>query len=301
MRSIFWRFRRRFGDGLVGLSSLHVIDPPATLTSPTRRLFASLRWFALSSVIAALGLLTPCALSAKDNSSADTWVQRGLAAEKDLDPVTALGCFQRANEVNPGNAFILQRLSRQYSDCTVREPSPEKRRRLSESALMYSRQAYELEPKNPAYALSMAICYGKLGLYGDVRTRVENARLIKRFADEALALDPNYDWAHHVLGRWNREVAALGGARRFFAGLLYGGLPKASYEEAIRHLEKAVELSPSIAAHHVELGFAYAAAGRQADAVREWRAGLALPVREIHDEDAHRRAREALGLSADGG
>lgn len=266
--------------------------------APLRPLSCS-RWFALSSVIAGLAVLTPCALSAGDDVSADSWAQRGLAAEKNRDPLTALGCFQRANELKPGNAFILQRLSRQYSDCTVRESSPEKRRQLSESALLYSRQAYELEPKNPVYVLSMAICYGKLGLYGDARTRVENARLIKQFADEALALDPNYDWAHHVLGRWNREVADLGGAKRFFAGLLYGGLPKASYEEAIRHLEKAVELSPSVAAHHVELGFAYAAAGRQADARREWKAGLALPVREIHDEDAQRRAREALGLPVD--
>jgi len=232
--------------------------------------------------------------SAVGAATADEFVKKGLEAERQMNLPAALKLFQEAAALKPDDPFILQRISRQYSDSTVNEALPEKRRELSERALVFSQRAYALDPKNPVNVLSMAICYGKLGLYGDTKARVENARLIRKYADEALALNPNYDWAHHVLGRWHYEVTELGGAKRFFVSMLYGGLPKASYAEAILHLQKAVSLAPGVVAHHIELGFAFRAAGRTDEARTEFARGLALPNLEIHDESSKRRATEAL-------
>lgn len=239
------------------------------------------------------GLLA-CAV-ALSAETVDDLLQRARASEKRLEPSAALALYREADALRPNNAFILQRIARQLSDSTADAASAADSRRLAEQALAYSKLAYELEPRNPVYVLSMAICYGKLGLYGDNQTRVEHARLTKKFAEEALALQPDYDWAHHVLGRWHYEVADLGGPRRFFAKMLYGGLPPASYEEAIRHLRQAIALSPQTAAHHIELGFALrAAGGHEAEAREEMERGLALPTQEIQDEHAKRRAQTAL-------
>jgi tetratricopeptide (TPR) repeat protein len=228
------------------------------------------------------------------DSEAGRLVQQALEAERRFDPAAALELLKRADSLRPNDPFILQRISRQYSDSTVLKATAEEKRPLAERALAYSQRAYMLDPKSAVNALSLAICYGKLGLYGDTRTKVDNARHIHEHATESLRLDPNYDWAHHVLGRWHLEVAALGGTKRFFVRMFFGGLPPASVSDAILHLERSVELAPETLGHHIELGFAYRAAGREADAQAAFARGLALENREIHDEPAKARARLAL-------
>lgn len=247
---------------------------------------------------AILLLIGTLAVSGADGTSSDELVKRGLEAESRMDPKAALELFERANALRPNDPFILQRISRQFSDSTVLTASPDEKRRLAEKALAYSQIAYEQAPKDPVNVLSLAICYGKLGLYGGAEEKVKNARMIKKYAEEALALDPNYDWAHHVLGRWHHEVAELGGTKRFLVKLFYGGLPTASFAESVKHLQRAVELAPDTVGHRIELGFAFRAAGRLDEARAELERGLELPAREIHDEPAKRRAREALAADA---
>ncbi|MBL9204319.1 MAG: hypothetical protein JNN01_04495 [Opitutaceae bacterium] len=258
---------------------------------PHRQHSLLLRWLGYAGLLLTLALAPSQGMAA---SKADDLVQQGLAAESRFDPKQALLLFQQADALRPNDPFILQRISRQYSDATTLTTQPDEKRRLAESALSYSLRAYELQPRNPVNVLSLAICYGKLGLYGDTETKVANARLIKQYAEEALALNPDYDWAHHVLGRWHYEVAELGGTKRLVVRLFYGGLPRASVEEAIRHLERAVQLAPEAVGHHIELGFAYLAAARPANARTAFNQGLTLPDKEIHDSTAKRRAREAL-------
>src|SRR5262249_2535311 len=106
--------------------------------------------------------------------------------------------------------------------------------------------------------------------------------------------DPNYAWAHQVLGRWNYEVASLGRSSRFFVKVFFGGLPPASYEEAVAETRRATELEPGELCHWLELGFAYAAAGKPAPARQAWPRGLAMPSRAVYHDPAKERAREAL-------
>jgi len=110
----------------------------------------------------------------------------------------------------------------------------------------------------------------------------------------ALALDPNYDWAYHVLGRWNYEVAGIGATERFFANLVYDGLPPASTAEAVRLLRRAIVLAPQIPAHHVELGFAYLADQQPNLARAEFEQAIRLPLHEKYDIEEKARAQTAL-------
>jgi cytochrome c-type biogenesis protein CcmH/NrfG len=123
---------------------------------------------------------------------------------------------------------------------------------------------------------------------------VKYSRLVREQAERALALEPAYAWAHHVLGRWHHEVVSLGSAAAFYVRLFHGGLPDASPADAVRHLERAVALEPDELNHHLELGFAYAAAGRPGDARAAWLRGLGMPVRGKHDGPARVRAEAAL-------
>ncbi len=245
--------------------------------------------FWIGTVIAVL-LAAPATAAAPD----DPLVRDAMAAEARLDTARSLELFQVAARVNPDNAFLQQKLARQYSDAEVEATAPAEKLRLARLALQHSQRAVELEPNNAVNVLSLAISSGKIGVLSDIKTKITYSRLVREGAERALALNPHYDWAHHVLGRWHYEVASLGAATRLFVRLVYGALPNASYQEGISHLERAVALAPQTVAHPIELGFALLAAGREPEARAAFNRGLVLPSREKHDDAAKARARAAL-------
>lgn len=232
--------------------------------------------------------------AADSDKSVDALLAQARAAEARSDPATALALYRQADALKPNDAAILHGLSKQLSDASDDLKDSAARKKQVEEALAYSQRAVALAPKDPANVLSLAVCYGKLAGVADNATRVECSRRVKEYAEQALALDPNYAWAHHVLGRWNYEVSQIGGPTRLAARVLYGALPPASAGEAVKHLERAVELDPDCPSHHVELGFAYLSSGDRKRALEQFREGLALPAREKHDELSHRRARAEL-------
>jgi tetratricopeptide (TPR) repeat protein len=243
-------------------------------------------------VAAVLAAVAPPTLAGE--SDIDAWAVQARTAEKHFDSRTALELYRRIDTARPNDAAVLQKISQQYSDLTAETSDVSEKKHLCVEALSYAERAVALQPKNPVNVLSLAICYGKLAGYSDLRTKLEYSKRVQRYAEEALQLDPNYDYANHVLGRWNYEVASLGPGTRFLVKLIYGGLPPASTAEAVRYLRRAVELSPQLPSHRVELGFALLADGQTAAAKATFEAALAMPQREKYDEESFKRAREAL-------
>ncbi len=221
-------------------------------------------------------------------------VDEALKAEAQLDARRALELFQAAEKAGRTDAFVLQKIARQYSDLMTELSTREEQRIFATQALEYSRRAAAAEPSNAVNVLSVAISLGKLALVSDVADKVRYSRLVREEAERALALDPNYAWAHHILGRWHYEVADLGAASRAAVRFLFGGLPSASAAESVRHLLQAVALEPDELQHHLELGFACLASKNPTRAQEAFARGLAMPSRAKHDEPAKTRARAAL-------
>ncbi len=228
-------------------------------------------------------------------AAVDQVIEQARFAEAAFQPQAALQLYLQAEELRPDDPVILQKIAQQYSDATTQLADPEQKKAYARQALEYSQRAVTLAPDNAVNVLSVAISYGKLALFSSTNNKIEYSRLIKAEAEHALQIDPDYAWAHHVLGRWNYEVASLGGGKKFFVNLLYGGLPEASYADAIKHLQRAVELDPDNLIHHLELGFALWAANDRAAAREQFKVGLAMPDTTINDAPAKQRARAALG------
>lgn len=229
---------------------------------------------------------------AADDAAA--WVAEGLAAEARHDPTAALVSFRAALALRPDDPEILQKIAKQLSDATFGETDETKKQRLVAEALTYAQRAAALAPDNAENVLSLAVLYGKLGIYADTGDKIEYARLIQQFAEKALALDPEYAWAHHVLGQWHLAMAELGATKRFLAGLFYGGLPRGSQTIGFEHLKRAVELEPDVLAHRAALGLACQHVGQTAEARGHWEVALTLPVREIHDRFIREQVIDAL-------
>jgi tetratricopeptide (TPR) repeat protein len=252
-------------------------------------------------LLCGIAALVPVARAKADGTAARTvpsdpspTLLAALEAERALDPARALELFKAADRERPGEPFILQKIAKQYSDSIADLTDRDAKRAHARQAILWSQRAAELAPDDAVIRLSIAISYGKLALFSDTRTKVETSRRVKEEAERAIALDPEYDWAYHVLGRWHMEAAAVGSTARFFARLIYGGIPAASYEEAVRLFEKAVQLAPENLAHRVELGIAYAQTGRSADARRELERALAAAPRERYEIESQERARRVL-------
>jgi len=227
-------------------------------------------------------------------SAPDELIRQAVVAEARQDSRAALDLYLRADKISPDTPDILQKIARQYSDLVAAQSGTEAKKHYAEIALQYAQRAVALDPENAVNVLSVAVCHGKLALYSDIRDKVKYSRLLSEETKHALALDPNYAWAHHVLGRWNCEVAAVGTTSRLFAKLFYGDLPDASFAEGIRQLQLATELEPQEVSHWLELGFAYRAAGKTAEARAQWTHCLSMHSRGTYDDAAMKNARDEL-------
>ncbi|MBC8010990.1 MAG: hypothetical protein H7067_12945, partial [Burkholderiales bacterium] len=162
--------------------------------------------------------MTLAGVSARAESSgpAAEVLARAEAAERAFDVKEALALYIEADRLRPDDPVILQKIAQQLSDLSLEVATGQEKKSQAEQALAYAKRAVEMAPDNAVNVLSLAVCYGKLAVFSDARTKIEYSRLVKQEAERAIALDPNYDWAHHLLGRWHYEVATLGSTTRFF-------------------------------------------------------------------------------------
>jgi tetratricopeptide (TPR) repeat protein len=133
------------------------------------------------------------------------------------------------------------------------------------------------------YALSMVL--GRLSRTKGSKERVRYAKIIWDEATRAVQIDSNHDNAHHVLGAWNAEVKRLSGIQRFFAKALFGGgfMDKANWDDAVRHLERAVAIAPNHIYHRLELAEVYTDLGRYSKARAQLQVIATLPEVDVLD------------------
>lgn len=212
-------------------------------------------------------------------------------AGKNRDALTAI---LNAEKLAPSDAEILRRVAKQYAEISLDGEGLPAKRSLAEKGVSYARRAVSADSKNALAQLSLAICLGRAATFSDAKTKIAYSKLIKEHADIALALDPNNDLTYFVLGSWSYEIANLGVFLRAAARVVYGALPTASNEDAVRYLEKAVALNGRRVASRVALGKAYGALGNRERARQNLTAALNLPNGDKGDETLKKDARAEL-------
>jgi tetratricopeptide (TPR) repeat protein len=241
-----------------------------------------------------LAVLAGHAAVALPNPQAEQLIEQGDAEVKAMHAPEALALFDEAAKADPDNGEILLRISQQYSNMIGQAKSSAEAADYARRSLDDARQAETLMPENAKAHLALAVAYGRMTDFEDNRTKVEYSRYVKAEADKTLELDPKEDFAYHVLGRWNYAVATLNPVLKLIAKFVYGGMPEASLEEAVRDYKKAIELAPQRVIHHHELARAYVALGRMEDARKEWETELTLKPEDNEGINDQKEAREDL-------
>lgn len=210
----------------------------------------------------------------------------------------ALEFYLPAEKLEPDNTALLVKISRQYALRMNDLPAKADKIASGRKALAYAERAVASNPADGDAHLSLAICLGRLTPYLGSKESVEASRKIKIAADKAVKLAPKNDLAWQILGRWHQSLANIGVTTRALAKVIYGGLPAASNEEAVRCFQKAMALNPKRPLHVIELGRTYAMMGQEENAKKYLKQGLSMPNVDKDDPETKARGRVSLdGIS----
>ena len=234
-----------------------------------------------------------CALASPVFAAGD-WIEQGDSFERQFKSAEALAAYQKALAEKPDDSAVLRKIAKQYVEMALDAPGKSEKLRLAKAGYDTALKAKKLDPNNAEGRLTVAVAAARLGFYSDAKTKLELSKVVKQEASEAIRLKPGYALGWHMLGRWNYEISSLNLLLKKLAEVIYGKMPPASYEEAVRCLGEAAQLEPDNALFQAELGRGYVALGKKDEARRALEKSLTLPRRTKDDGEAQTRAKAAL-------
>jgi len=243
---------------------------------------------------AMVGLFSTHPAEAVENNSFTNLLSQGEATGLRGDVPGALKIYASADTLAANNSTELCVLTKHYCDLMYDTTAPDLQKTLAQTAFDCAQRALKADPSNAVAHLCVAVGYVKNFPYADNETKVKWSKAIKRECETAIKLDPKQDVGYYLLGRWNYSTANLNFIYRGLVRLIYGGLPPASNEEAIKNFQRAIELAPNRIIHHHQLAIAYETTGQGKLAIAELEKCQTLKPVDRDDEQAQKEAATLL-------
>ncbi len=255
-------------------------------------MFQKIRYFLL---VTGLILLAPAAWS----QTAEDYVKTGDDYYAQFNDEKALEAYLQAVEMDPTNYEALWKAARALIDVAdalpAKDPATsEKQKKMYLQAEEYAQKAVKVNPNDTWGHFFLSAALGKRALLLGKKEQIQMSRRVKAEIEKAIELDPNNDLAYHALGRWHRRMAEIGGVKRALGGLLYGDIPRGTFEESEKYLKKAVELRPDYTNHYLELGRTYLAMEKKDLATTCFQQCLDAPITTSKCELYKKEAAEEL-------
>jgi Flp pilus assembly protein TadD len=207
---------------------------------------------------------------------------------------SAIRVLKEADATSPDNGQIEKRLARLYAR-RIQEVSDQAEKKTDATlAVELGKKAVAKLPNDSQAHVGLAAAYGQICWFVDERTRVEYSKSIYQEVNKGLELDPNSDYGHLILARWNFEMATLNPVLKGIAELVYGQFPPASTQAAIANFKEAIALAPERVIHHAEYAKALEALGEKEKAREEWMKVMELKPVDAQDRLYQRIAAEHL-------
>jgi FimV-like protein len=213
-------------------------------------------------------------------------------AERRFDNHKALARYMEALALEPTNSEILWRISRCYIDIgehlpTTTDAEKEFQLQMYEKALEFANRAIASDPRSSMAYTRRAIAYGRIALFRGVWESIDLVKQTRKDLERALELDPRNSTAYYVMGRTHARVSEKPKILRWPLGLGW-----ASYEEAVKNYERAIQLRPDFIMYRLDCARAYAELGEFEKAREHLRAIESLPMNDEDDEQFRKEARE---------
>jgi len=247
----------------------------------------------------ALGFIVLGAAGPLSAQTAAAHIAKGDEYYAQLKDAPALEEYLAAAKLEPGNYEALWKAARSLIDNgdlvdTKRKGFEEKQKEFYQNAEAYARKAVAANPNDTNGHFQLSAALGKHALLLGKKDQIAMSKEVKIEIEKAIALDAKNDGAYHAFGRWHRRMAEIGGAKRLIGGLLYGSIPKGTFEESETYLRKAVELVPDYINHRLEFGRTLVALDKYKEAAAEFQKCLDLPAKTSKDPGYKAEAQKEL-------
>lgn len=231
--------------------------------------------------------------------TAEEHVLMGDEAFAQFDDQKALEHYQEALKLEPNHYEALWKASRAMVDIADVIPASDKdikdrQKKMYAEATAIARKAVAANPNDTWGHFQLAASNGKRLLLLGKKEQIDASKAVRAEIDKAIELDPTNHLAYHALGRWHRRMDEIGGAKRVFGSILYGSIPKGSFEESEVNLRKAIELHPEFVIHYLELGRTLVALKKLDDAAEAFQKCIDLPKTTSKDDVTKEEARAEL-------
>lgn len=218
--------------------------------------------------VAALILLAP---AARAQSAADH-IALGDREYAAMNAEAALAHYEQAVAADSQGYEALWKAAREAIGLGEFERDEARRAELFGKGEEYARRAVAVNPDDAEGHFNLARALGRVALSLGTRDRIKYAGEVREHALRALQLNPDHPGALHVMGVWNAEVRRLSGLSRMIARTFLGGgvFGEASWDNAVRYMERAVAVDPERLTHHLDLARVYADIGQTDKARAEY-------------------------------
>lgn len=235
-------------------------------------------------------------------ASAQSAAEHIAAGDKDAVALNASGAlteYKAAIAADSTAEEAYWKASRTLVDLGEYEPDKDKQKDLYAEAKDLATKAVAMKPTDPEAHFSVARAVGRVALSVGKKERVRYAKDVRTEALETLKLDSMHAGAYHVMGRWNAEIMRLSGFSRFMAKNFLGGdvFGTASWAEAVRNMERAVQLDPVRITHHLDLAEVYRDRDKPGDkekAKEQFQAVIDGPISDFNDAHYKKEAQDEL-------
>lgn len=243
-----------------------------------------------------LSLIIPDLAKAQDTPATDSLASKAAAYFEEAEEEEALETYLNVLDKEPEHFEALWHTALLHARIGFRMDSKKEMENYYKRSLEIAEKTLELYPDSGYSHFVYALTQGRMSDISGSSTRIKKSHIVKEHADKAVELLPNYGPAWHLLGIWNSEVANIGSAQRFAAGVFSKGLPDgASNEKAEEYIKKALELKPEqVIRFKLDLARHYDRSGQKQKALSTLREVVQEDPRNEIDEWNLQRAKKLL-------
>jgi hypothetical protein len=204
--------------------------------------------------------------------------------ERSLKEDQALDKYKQVLAIEPNNVNALVRSAELSCAIAGRQADKKLKKQGFENALLIADKALAADANNADANYVRGLLAAKLSeVETDNKKAVSYLKDFKTYADKALAINAASAKANFLLGKWHFSMTQTAWAKKAAAKVLFGGIPDATIEDAIKYLEKSRTLDKYFVQGHLELAKAYKFDNKPAKAMEILNLLVKLPNRTADD------------------
>lgn len=205
----------------------------------------------------------------QSSTSKDSLLQTASHFFEQSQEQKALDTYLEVLELDENHFQALWRTSLLYARIGYRMEARENMMSHYKTSLKYAEKAMKEDPDSGYSHFVCAVAHGRISDLAGSKVRIRKSHIVKKHAQKAIELLPDFAPAWHVYALWHSKVANVGSAQKFAAGIFSNGIPDgASNQKAVEYTLKAIDMDPKNALRYkLDLARHYRRAGQTQKAV----------------------------------